>query len=128
MSNCPDESYKFNHTTRCVLQVRSYSRGKVVSAVDAVTRQRLFERLSLTDMVDMRSFLDAPKRPGTTIKGSGEVSYHIHKRNHRKEVVELGTELHSQVYNCECFFIFVWFSICAYIQFLLPFLYTIQFC
>jgi hypothetical protein len=92
---------QLNHDTRCALQVRSYSRGMVVRSVDADTRRRLFARLDKTEMVDMRSFLDAPKRPGTTIKGSGEVRYHLHTRNHTKYVVELDSPLHNQV-CCLC--------------------------
>jgi hypothetical protein len=82
--------------------VRSYCRGVVVRAVNTNTRQRLFERLDVTEMAGMRSFLDAPKRPGITVKGSGEVRYHLHSRNCYSKVVQQDSHLHHQV-RLSCF-------------------------
>jgi hypothetical protein len=78
-------------------QVRSYCRGVVCRAVDPETRTKLFARLHVTEMASMRSFLDPPPKKGLTIKGSGDVGYALHKRNHTNQVVVQGSELHRQV-------------------------------
>jgi hypothetical protein len=70
----------------------------VVRAVHPDTRVKLFERLGIAEMISMRSFLDPPPTKGATVKGSGLVGYHLHKRNHFKQVVDEGSELHAQVY------------------------------
>lgn len=79
------------------MQLRSYCRGTVVRAVDAATRERLFARLGADDMADLRSFLDPPKAKGNTIKGSGDVDYRLHKRNHTKFVLRPASPLHEMV-------------------------------
>lgn len=80
------------------LQVRAYCRGMVVRAVHPDTRVKLFERLGLTEMISMRSFLDPPPTKGLTVKGYGLVGYHLHSRNHYKQVVHLDSELYAQVH------------------------------
>jgi hypothetical protein len=85
------------HSVYPLAQVRAYTRGVVVRAVNPETRAKLFDRLGVTELTSMRSFLDPPPQKGLTIKGSGDVGYHLHSRNHRKEVVHLRSELHDQV-------------------------------
>jgi hypothetical protein len=80
-------------------QVRSYCRGVVCRAVDPETRHKLFARLNVTEMASMRSFLDPPPKKGQTIKGSGDIGYILHPKNHTNEVVVQGSELHSQVHT-----------------------------
>jgi hypothetical protein len=77
--------------------VRSYCRGIVVRAVPSETRVKLFERLRVKEMASLRSFLDPPVAKGKTIKGSGQVGYHLHTRNHTSILVLDGSELHGQV-------------------------------
>jgi hypothetical protein len=78
-------------------QVMSYCRGVAARAVDPATRRKLFARLDVVEMACLRSFLDPPPTKGLTIKGSGKVAYKLHKRNHTREEVVLGSELHQQV-------------------------------
>lgn len=81
------------------MQVRSYCRGIVVRAVPPETRMKLFERLQLNEMASLRSFLDPPVGKGKTIKGSGQVGYHLHTRNHTSQLVQPGSILQNQVMN-----------------------------
>jgi hypothetical protein len=69
----------------------------VVRAVDPATRRRLFERLGVEEMANLRSFLDKPKTRGTTLKGSGQIGFVLHTKNHQKQVVSDGTDLKEQV-------------------------------
>jgi hypothetical protein len=84
------------------VQVRSYCRGIVVRAVPPNTRLKLFERLHVTEMSGLRSFLDPPVTKGKTLKGSGRVDYRLHSRNHVSELVRDGTLLHEQVMHALC--------------------------
>jgi hypothetical protein len=77
--------------------VRSYCRGVVARAVPHSTRVSLFERLHVEEMVSLRSFLDPPVAKGTTLKGSGQVAYRLHSRNHTSAVILEGTQLQQQV-------------------------------
>jgi hypothetical protein len=81
------------------IQVRSYCRGIVVRAVPPATRQKLFARLAVREMASLRSFLDPPVAKGKTVKGSGQVGYNLHKRNHTSQLVLNGSILHQQVMN-----------------------------
>ena len=65
--------------------------------VDEATRSRLFARLNTSDMADLRSFLDPPKKPGFTVKGSGDVAFRLHQRNHTKCVLPAAGQLHGMV-------------------------------
>jgi len=79
------------------MQVKSYCRGIVVRAVPPETRLKLFERLEVKEMASLRSFLDPPVSKGKTIKGSGDVGYSLHTRNHTSHLLLPGTLLHKQV-------------------------------
>lgn len=80
-----------------IMQVRSYCRGIVVRAVPPETRVKLFARLQVEEMASLRSFLDPPVGKGKTIKGSGQVGYHLYNRNHVSRLVLDGSLLHQQV-------------------------------
>ena len=71
------------------------------------TRVKLFTRLGVTEMATLRSFLDKPPTKGLTIKGSGNVGFFLHKRNHHMEVVERDSELHDQVMTPVSFELFI---------------------
>jgi hypothetical protein len=86
-----------NHETRYNMQVRSYCRGIAVRAVHPDTRKKLLTRMCCEDMSSLRSFLDKPPTKGKTVKGSGDVGYHLQTRNHSREVISEGTELHRMV-------------------------------
>ena len=77
--------------------MRSYCRGIVVRAVPPATRVKLFARLQVDEMASLRSFLDPPVSKGKTIKGSGQVGYHLYNRNHVSRLVLDGSQLHQQV-------------------------------
>ena len=65
--------------------------------VDEKTRSRLFARLNTSDTADLRSFLDPPKKPGLTVKGSGDVAFRLYKRNHTKCILPATGQLHDMV-------------------------------
>jgi hypothetical protein len=97
--------------------VRSYTRGIVVRSVGAETRQRLFERLSVSETANLRSFLDKPQPKGKTLKGSGKVGFVLHKHNHHKQVVRPNSTLRDQVHAfCILFIVYVHLLFYVYIN------------
>lgn len=71
----------------------------VVRTVDPAIRLSLLARLGVSDESGLRSFLDKPKTPGVSMKGTGEYKYLVTKRNHTTVNVEGDEELKTQVHT-----------------------------
>jgi hypothetical protein len=107
------------------IQVRSYCRGVVVRAVPSETRKKLFERLEVKEMASLRSFLDRPLAKGKTTKGSGQVDYNLHNKNHRSRLVLDGTILHRQVVHAHTYILYLYASFYS-LSILISILFTLS--